>query len=92
MKCRLECKHYWDIESANGPTSLGTCKRCGVTREFYNADPTQKPPKGVVAHYYPKGVVDKYYHPGAQHHWPVSRPAEPEVSPSEENGIRVLEA
>ena len=37
------CGHYWIIEVANGPRSLGTCKYCGETREFLNAFPTYNP-------------------------------------------------
>ncbi|MBN1161910.1 MAG: hypothetical protein JXA17_08185 [Dehalococcoidales bacterium] len=37
------CEHYWVIEVANGPRSLGTCKYCGETREFFNAFPTYNP-------------------------------------------------
>lgn len=29
--------HHWLIESPNGPTSVGTCKVCGVIREFKNS-------------------------------------------------------
>ena len=29
--------HHWMIESPNGPTSRGTCKVCGVIREFKNS-------------------------------------------------------
>lgn len=25
------CKHYWQLDSPNGPTSPGRCTRCGVT-------------------------------------------------------------
>jgi hypothetical protein len=38
-----ECHHYWVIEVANGPTSSGSCKYCGETREFYNAFPDVNP-------------------------------------------------
>lgn len=31
------CMHYWLIESPNGPTSVGTCKLCGIEREFRNS-------------------------------------------------------
>ncbi|MDE2837333.1 MAG: hypothetical protein OXL97_07480 [Chloroflexota bacterium] len=31
------CAHHWAIESPNGPTSYGICKRCGETREFRNS-------------------------------------------------------
>jgi hypothetical protein len=33
---RGKCCHYWIIESANGPTSMGMCKLCGAEREFQN--------------------------------------------------------
>lgn len=31
-----ECVHHWIISTADGPTSQGTCKRCGMKKEFYN--------------------------------------------------------
>lgn len=34
-----ECRHYWIIESAQGPTSRGICKFCGAEREFCNSWP-----------------------------------------------------
>ncbi len=37
------CHHYWVIEVANGPKSLGKCKNCGETREFFNAFPDFNP-------------------------------------------------
>lgn len=30
------CVHYWIIETPDGPTSKGYCKRCGVEGEFAN--------------------------------------------------------
>ena len=39
------CPHFWDIESANGPSSRGTCRRCGETKEFFNAFPKFNPLK-----------------------------------------------
>jgi len=39
------CHHYWVIEVANGPKSVGTCKYCGETKEFLNAFPTFNPLK-----------------------------------------------
>jgi hypothetical protein len=33
------CQHYWVIEVANGPTSRGTCKHCGVAKDFFNVIP-----------------------------------------------------
>ena len=35
------CTHHWVIESPVGPTSWGTCKRCGEDREFLN-DPLDR--------------------------------------------------
>jgi len=37
------CHHYWVIEVANGPKSVGKCKNCGETREFFNAFPSFNP-------------------------------------------------
>jgi hypothetical protein len=34
------CHHFWVIEVANGPSSVGTCKYCGEKKEFLNAFPT----------------------------------------------------
>ena len=36
-KAQLTCVHHWMIESPNGRTSAGMCKRCGVSRDFANA-------------------------------------------------------
>lgn len=33
------CHHYWLIEAANGPSSMGTCRYCGRQREFFNSIP-----------------------------------------------------
>lgn len=38
-----ECHHFWVIEVANGPTSMGECKYCGERREFHNAFPSINP-------------------------------------------------
>ena len=38
-----KCSHFWDIESANGPSSQGKCRRCGKTRDFFNAFPDFNP-------------------------------------------------
>ncbi len=40
-----QCHHYWVIEVANGPKSLGKCKHCGEAREFFNAFPDFNPMK-----------------------------------------------
>lgn len=32
-----ECRHHWQIESPNGPVSIGKCKICGAFREFNNS-------------------------------------------------------
>ena len=37
VEAEPDCPHHWAIESPNGPTSYGTCKRCGETREFRNS-------------------------------------------------------
>ena len=34
---RMACVHHWMIESPNGRTSAGFCKRCGASRNFANA-------------------------------------------------------
>ena len=31
------CRHYWNIESADGPTSRGVCRVCGEEKEFLNS-------------------------------------------------------
>ena len=31
------CRHYWDIEAADGPVSRGVCRFCGEEREFLNS-------------------------------------------------------
>ena len=31
------CRHYWNIESADGPTSRGVCSVCGEEKEFLNS-------------------------------------------------------
>jgi hypothetical protein len=36
---RDKCRHYWIIESPNGPTSRGVCKLCGAEKEFQNFFP-----------------------------------------------------
>ncbi len=30
------CVHHWIIDTPEGPTSLGQCKKCGLAREFCN--------------------------------------------------------
>jgi len=39
FESEMECRHYWLIESPNGPSSRGVCKFCGMEREFLNARP-----------------------------------------------------
>ncbi len=34
-----KCRHYWIIESPNGPTSQGVCQFCGAVKDFYNSPP-----------------------------------------------------
>lgn len=31
------CRHHWVIETPNGSTSGGRCKRCGETKDFRNS-------------------------------------------------------
>ena len=31
------CRHYWIIESTEGPTSKGVCRLCGAEKEFFNS-------------------------------------------------------
>ena len=33
------CQHYYILEPANGPVSIGVCKLCAVVKEFLNAIP-----------------------------------------------------
>ena len=35
-EAEVKCRHYWLIESPQGPTSKGVCLLCGAEREFYN--------------------------------------------------------
>ncbi len=42
-KVKATSHHFWVIEVANGPRSVGTCKNCGETMEFFNAFPTFNP-------------------------------------------------
>ena len=32
----LVCRHYWVIESPDGPISHGMCRLCGATKSFKN--------------------------------------------------------
>ena len=36
MTAANSCVHRWDIEPADGPTSLGRCVRCGAEKRFRN--------------------------------------------------------
>jgi hypothetical protein len=38
-----KCHHFWVIDVANGPCSVGKCKFCGEKKEFMNAFPTFNP-------------------------------------------------
>lgn len=31
------CRHHWVIDTPNGAVSGGTCKRCGVDKQFRNS-------------------------------------------------------
>ena len=37
MAPKTTCIHYWDIEAAEGPSSLGTCRYCSKTKRFSNS-------------------------------------------------------
>lgn len=37
MEPKEACVHHWDIESAEGPNSLGTCRYCLTTKNFRNS-------------------------------------------------------
>jgi hypothetical protein len=43
QKEEQKCHHFWVIDVANGPSSLGKCKFCGEKKEFFNAFPTFNP-------------------------------------------------
>ena len=36
-RTRQNCRHHWLIDTPNGATSRGVCKRCGAARRFPNA-------------------------------------------------------
>lgn len=42
------CSHIWDIEGNRGPTSRGTCRLCGETREFNNSFEPNKNPRKFI--------------------------------------------
>ena len=35
VKSGIKCRHEWEIETAQGPTSAGTCRLCGEHREGF---------------------------------------------------------
>jgi len=39
LDAQAECRHHWMIDTAHGPTSWGTCRRCATRREFRNSCP-----------------------------------------------------
>jgi hypothetical protein len=39
LDAQAECRHHWIIDTARGPTSWGTCRRCAARREFRNSCP-----------------------------------------------------
>ncbi len=43
ITARGTCCHYWKIEEAQGPTSRGVCKLCGMEKEFLNTIPGDSP-------------------------------------------------
>lgn len=36
-QCKNQGAHHWVIDTASGPISKGRCKKCKVTREFFNS-------------------------------------------------------
>lgn len=36
------CCHYYDIEPPDGLISIGVCRDCGKSKEFYNAYPIER--------------------------------------------------
>ena len=40
---RRRCTHHWVIETPDGRTSKGHCRRCGSVRRFRSAEPAMKP-------------------------------------------------
>lgn len=53
------CRHHWIIETPNGATSRGYCKRCGSTRRFPNAaeDALWEPNAGTVGRWWTRRPV-----------------------------------
>jgi hypothetical protein len=54
------CRHHWIIETPNGATSRGFCKRCGSAKRFPNAaeDARWQPDAGKVGRWWTrKGVA-----------------------------------
>lgn len=50
--------HHWIIESANGPTSRGVCKLCGVEKEFDNLSPDRWVEDDISAYFELPGLPD----------------------------------
>jgi hypothetical protein len=53
------CAHWWQIETPNGETSAGTCKRCGAQRTFANSSQTRTMTRSVrppAAHHHVNGA------------------------------------
>lgn len=32
-----ECQHHWELPPANGTVSVGICRKCGESKDFYNS-------------------------------------------------------
>ncbi len=45
----LSCCHYWEIEPAEGPVSLGVCRLCHESKEFKNSIETYEAPRPTQA-------------------------------------------
>ena len=52
------CNHHWIIDSANGPTSRGTCKLCQQIRDFTNSIGQPKWGRRTVDHKPPQQQID----------------------------------
>ena len=54
---KTDCKHYWLIEPALGPTSKGICKYCGQSRVFLNIV-EENQPKEDLSRFFGKGETE----------------------------------
>ena len=54
IPCLSDQVHWWIIDGADGPTSLGICRHCRQTRRFENS----LMPDTVTAWYHSRSAVD----------------------------------